>query len=425
MDYKESYLMLEPSISEFFQTRKDAWLIKNIRKNMSDEEINQKQVDCQTIFSLEEWLPNASRRAWQMSMSTHPCTFSHPSSRKNINGYVTPIIAECEKKTDGFLRTGNANVETDALGNAAALDVLKFLSLIMSDGKKLLDHIVENSDISKELLDIKSMSYPELREGFLNISNNDDDIVTSSKIKQVFFPVNDGYHQLSLLTNSGLVYELRKRIDVLRFSEAVKELRSCKRENEFSENGYSEIYEITTMGYGGTKPQNISVLNSQNGGKAHLLSSLPPMLKQRSINFPKNSFFTDSFYKRDYADVFNALHKLFKTNYNNINIREGRNYRVQELIDRIVDKMWAIRASTESQFYDSSQLKAHQRVWLDKNYIDERESSDEWLDKLTQEISAWTIRMYEKTLGKQAIKLGEAERKKILEIVESNKEALR
>lgn len=392
---------------------------------MSDEEVNQKQIECEAVFSYEQWLPSASKRAGQMSMSTHPCTFSHPSARKNKNSYVTPVIAECEKKPDGFLRTGNADVETDALGNAAALDVFKFISLIMSDGKKLINHIIEDTVLSKELLNIKSISYKELRDGFLDIANVDEEIITSSKIKQVFFPVEDNYHQLSVLTNSGLVFKLRQRIDKIRFSEDTKELRGMKRRNEFSENGFPEIFGITTIGYGGTKPQNISVLNSQNGGKTHLLSSMPPSLERRSVQFPKTNFFTDSFYKREYIDVFQALHKIFKTDYNNINIREGRDYRIQELIDRIVDKMWAVRATTESQHYDSSKLKSHQRTWLDSKHKHEREESDEWLNKLINEISGWTIRTYEKILGKQAIKLGEAERQKILEIVEDNKEALR
>ena len=120
------------------------------------------------------------------------------------------------------------------------------------------------------------------------------------------------------------------------------------------------------------------------------------------------------------------MHKIFKTGYNNINIREGRDYRLQELFDRIVDKMWAVRAVADSQYHaQSSNLKKHQLIWICNGYELERDKDDQWLDKLSKEISQWIIRSYERTLGRQAIRLGEAEWIKINEIVEKNKEALR
>ena len=418
--------MTEPAILEFFEDRKEAWLKKKVKASLDAYEVKELQSECEQVFSLVQWLPNAARRAGQISMATHPCTYSHPSARKNKNGYVTSIIANSESADDGFLRSGNVVVETDALGNAAALDVYKFLTLEMSNGQSLLTHIKQDTELAENLLKVNSASYQELKDGFLAMAESTDENITSSKIKQVFFPVATDYHQLSLLTNSGLIYQLRKRIDMMRFSDEVKELRAIKRTNEFSEKGFLELYNLTTIGYGGTKPQNISVLNNQNGGKVHLLHSLPPSIKKRSIYFPKTNFFNESFRSHDYQDVFQALHKILKTNYNNINIREGRDYRIQELVDRIIDKMWAVRSVAEEQYHaDSSLLKAHQKTWLCHESALEREESDKWLDKLTKEISSWIIRTYERTMGQQAIKLGEAERLKIVEIVTDNKEALR
>lgn len=418
--------MPEPAIEEFFKDRKEAWLKKKVNTSMEEYEVKELQVECEQIFSLAQWLPNAAKRAGQISMATHPCTFSHPSARKNKNGYVTSVIADIEPAHDGFLKSGNIAVETDALGNAAALDVYKFLTLQMADGQQLLTHIQQDTELAEDLLKINSTSYQELKLGFLAMAESTDENITSSKIKQVFFPAATDYHQLSILTNSGLIYQLRKRLDKMRFSDEVKELRSLKRNNEFSEQGFSEIYNLTTIAYGGTKPQNISVLNNQNGGRTHLLHSLPPSIEKRAIHFPKTNFFIDSFRRRDYQDVFHALHRIYKTDYNNINIRDGRDYRYQELVDRIIDKMWAVRSVSIDQYHaDSSQLEPHQKVWLCNEQVQEREDSDKWLDKLTKEISIWIIRTYEKTMAKQALKLGEAERQKVMEIVTHNNEALR
>src|SRR5690606_1773959 len=129
--------------------------------------------------------------------------------------------------------------------------------------------IEQDSHLAQQLLNVKAEPYSTLKAGFLAMTNSDTDSVTSSKIKQVYFPVDDNYHQLSILSASGIMFELRKRIDNIRFSEEAKAARVCEKNNEISKGGYKQLVNITTIGYGGTKPQNISVLNNQNGGKAH------------------------------------------------------------------------------------------------------------------------------------------------------------
>ncbi|MBH0020988.1 type I-F CRISPR-associated protein Csy1 [Pseudoalteromonas sp. SWXJ133] len=418
--------MLDPAIQNYFSERKEAWLKKNTKAALQEHELQELEQLCEQQFSLNEWLPNAAKRAGQISMSTHPCTFSHPSARKNKNGYVSSVLAEIDRIEDGYLKTGNVVVATDALGNAAALDVYKFLTLTMQDGENLLTHIQQETDLAQTLLAIKSANYQELRSGFLAMVESGTENITSSKIKQVYFPVDDDYHQLSLLTNSGMVYQLRSRLDKLRFSEEVKALRDKKRKNEFSEQGYSEIYGLTTIGYGGTKPQNISVLNNQNGGKAHLLSSLPPSIEKRNVNFPKSDFFTESFKKYEYAANFKALHKLFQADYNNIKLRDARDRNLQQIIDLLIEKMWAVRAVSQTQYHaDTFSLSSTQRTWLHDDFADEREKSEQWLNSLITEISAWLTRSYEKVLDKKAIKLGEAERLHFAEVIERNKEFLK
>ncbi|MFV0487873.1 MAG: type I-F CRISPR-associated protein Csy1 [Vibrio fluvialis] len=121
--------MIDPAIDAFFEERKNVWLKKNINASLSELEIREQEQVCQSHFLLANWLPNAARRAGQMSMTSHPCTFSHPSARKSSYGYVSSIIATASPRADGFLRSGNVVVELDALGNAAALDVYKISSL--------------------------------------------------------------------------------------------------------------------------------------------------------------------------------------------------------------------------------------------------------------------------------------------------------
>ena len=417
--------MRQEVIDDFFSKRKEDWLKKKLKASMNEDEIFELKLECEKNFSLEEWLPSAAKRAGQISMSTHPCTFSHPSARKNKNGYVTPVTAELKQCNDGYLRSGNVDVDTDALGNAAALDVYKFLNLIMSDGLSLIEHIQNDTQIAKGLLSIKTASYKTLKDGFLEMVNSSNETVTSSKIKQVYFPINDsGYHLLSILTNSGAVFYMRHAIDDLRFGEKTKELRALKKENKPSDESFMEIYDLTTIGYGGTKPQNISVLNNQNGGKAHLLMSMPPVIKKREVRFPKRNFFSESIRAWDLREVFMALEKIFKTDYNNKKIREGREYRYEQIIDMIILKMYKVREAAEEQYFEkNSQLKIHQKIWL----LDGKKRFDEeaWLETLQKEIVSWFVRSFEEVVGKKIIVYGKREKEDFAEVLARYKEVLR
>ncbi len=418
--------MKDAAIEIFFQARKEGWLKKTINSSLTEVEIEEKKRECEDIFSLEKWLPNAAKRARQISISTHPCTFSHPSARKNKNGYVSSVIATERKANDGYIHSGNFVVEADALGNASALDVYKFLMLNMQDGKTVLQHIELDSEQAKNLFSIKSETYETLKSGFLAMVQSEEEIVTSEKIKQVYFPIDNGYHLLSVLTPSGTVYELKKRIDVIRFSEETKEARACEKTNDTHERGYKQLVNITTIGFGGTKPQNISVLNSQNGGKAHLLSSEPPQFKSRNIHFPTVDFFTQTFSYYHSKDLFQALHKLFVGYQNNWQIRAERDAYYLAIIDRVIERSWLVRAVAQEQFNpETSQLNKGQRIWLCDEHEEKRNTDDDWLDDVTQQIARYIFHGYEKILGKKAFMFSDGEFKHIHKLVIEQSEALR
>ncbi|MBO2680997.1 type I-F CRISPR-associated protein Csy1 [Shewanella algae] len=420
--------MLDPAIATFFAERKEAWLKKNVSTSMQESEVLEKQRECEQNFLLANWLPDAAKRAGQISIASHPCTFSHPSARKNKNGYVSSIISKNKPSADGFLRSGNVAVEPDALGNAAALDVYKFLSLPMSDQRSLLVHIEQESELARQLLEVPTCDYQTLRDGFLKMIDSDQASVSSSKIKQVYFPVAEGeYHLLSLLTHSGHLFELRKRLDAMRFGELVKEARECKKANRFHPEGYQEIFGLTTIGFGGTKPQNISVLNNQNAGKAHLLPSIPPNLTPREIRLPKTDFFKECFTAWQAKEVLEALHRLFKADYNNINIRDGRDYRIQQYVDLVIEKMWQVRLFLTGHQGDlPSELPLEQKVWLYPEFESQREQENEWLDKITRQIARGLINHYSRSkVISNPLLLADQELLAIETVVASNRENFR
>ncbi|ENP0850938.1 type I-F CRISPR-associated protein Csy1 [Vibrio parahaemolyticus] len=422
----EVITVIDPAIEAFFAERKEAWLKKNMSTAMDEQQLREKQQECEQNFSLSNWLPDAAKRAGQISISSHLCTFSHPSARKNKNGYVSSVIAKNRAQADGFLRSGNVSVEVDALGNAAALDVYKFLSLEMADRRSLLTHIEQGSELAQGLLTQPNTDYQTLREGFLKMIDTDQEAISSSKVKQVYFPVAEGeYHLLSLLTHSGHLFELRQRLDALRFGEEVKQARECRKNGQFYPDGYQEIFGLTTIGFGGTKPQNISVLNNKNAGKAHLLASTPPELKPRNLRLPTTDFFKESFTAWQAKETLEALHRLFKTDYNNINIRDGRDYRIQEYVDLVIHKMWQVRLFLADYQGDlSNDLKPEQKFWLYPEYEQYRLEENEWLEGIIRQISRSLIFNYSKVTNNSTA-LADDELLAIERVVRDNKEALR
>jgi CRISPR-associated protein Csy1 len=423
---------MDQTIVDFFSDRKDGWLKKNLKTSMSEVEKTQLNEECEEIFSSKKWLPSAAIRAGQISISTHPCTFSHPSSRKNKNGYASSIIAKAERKADGFLRSGNVDVETDALGNAAALDVYKFLTVKLTDGQTLLEHLQQDTAEAKAVLEIENptaeQEYEVLRNGFLEMLKSDTEKITSSKIKQVYFPVdkkmlNTKYHQLSILTPSGIIFDLRKRLDNMRFGDEIKASRDSRRNNKKSAN-FKEIYGLATIGYGGTKPQNISVLNNSNGGKAHLFMSMPPKLQNRDIQFPTTDFFKQNIHHTSgvCVDKFYMLDRLYKHERNNAAERAKRDDLYQDLVDYVLEILWGVRGVKDQYVESHNTLSMNQRIWL---CAAEAPENDDWLDDIIEKISLFIFHGYEKVLSKKAEKLGAEELKQILKVVEKNKEILR
>lgn len=411
--------MLDPAIHAFLSERKAARIKKNLKPGMNDEEAKTVEQEATDVFLLDNWLPDAAKRAGQLSMVSHPGKFTHPSAK------TSAVIATASRKPDGFLRTGNADADLDVFGNAAALDVFKFLSLPLTDGQTVLAHLEQDTDFIRRQFNLPATPFAELQRGLLAIKpDQSGKTKTSEKIKQVYFPVDDGYHLLSILTPSGLMFKLKERINAIRFSDAAKLARNDRHNQQHNEHGFDELYNLTVTGFGGTKPQNISVLNNQNGGTAYLLPSLPPPLELRAIQPPKSNFFKQSLYGKDYRDKFKALHKLFIAKPNNIDIRDGRDYWLLQIVEQVMEKVWPLRELSGGWSEDTA-LPPAQKIWLDAANAVRRDTEDDWADQIIVTLVDWLSIAYKKTVGEKAIALGDAELKDFRQLVSEHREVLR
>lgn len=391
------------SIQNFLNERKELWLKDRLKKAENDSVISELQGQADDKFSLKEWLPDAAKRVTQLSMVSHPSKFSHPSAK------TSSVIAQAKQINDGYLRSGNVSYPLDVFGNAAAMDVFKFLSLPLTEKLTVLDGFERQEESLKTLLVGADLDFETLGTEFLKIKATDTSVKTDHLVKQVYFPIEQAeYHLLSVLTPSGLITRLKQSIDTIRFSEETKQAKELRRKNEHHEIGYADIFDLTITAYGGTQPQNVSVLNSQNAGRAYLLSSCPPMLEKRAIRLPKTDFFAQCLYRKNYQESFIQLHKFMQLDLNNDDIRTAIRNIIQFVIDQILvlaskTREYSVEGWSNQDYYAS--LPKLQRIWLDKIYQTERDEDDDWRNDLSKEIARWILRSYEKVIS-DAYKLG-------------------
>lgn len=371
---------------------------------------------------LADWLPKNAPRMKGMNISTHPCKFIHPSSAKNkivkgnkiVEVSTSSVIALSEYVADGYVRSGNVkNVKCDTYGDAALMRIFGFLKIEISDGITIFDCIEQNNDISKIILNLSNSSnYEDLRKDFLAMKKDVDfEPCTSSKLKQVYFPINNNdYHQLSVLMPSGIMNKLTKIIKENKFSEKAKQVKEKLEKDEYCEDKLIALNNLTIIGFGGTKPQNISIINNENHGEFYFLSSMPPTLEKNKIKLPKKDFFKDCLWKGWFEREFDNIHKLLKASVNNIKIRESRDNIIKNIFDHVMDRIFIIRSvgigwSNRPAY---SNLVNYQKIMLDDYYKDMRNDST-YLNSFISAFSRWFIAVYNSFKKDEATQMGDDE----------------
>ncbi|UTD57200.1 type I-F CRISPR-associated protein Csy1 [Halomonas sp. MS1] len=239
----------------------------------------------QSQFEPQTWLADAARRVGQLQVVTHSLKAIHPDA-KGTNLYVEPRSLDQGELVGSHCLPGN--FQGDVTGNAAALDVYKFLKLEWQ-GRSLLELALDhNSELISALSKEREKAQAWVR-AFANIVEPKGTPSSHARGKQVYWLVNDdptdnaNYHLLAPLYATALTHPFHARLSEARFGEQAKAGRKARRDNAAFEGGYSDYLNLAVQKLGGTKPQNISQLNSERGGQNYLLASLPPNWISRDV----------------------------------------------------------------------------------------------------------------------------------------------
>lgn len=196
------------------------------------------------------------------------------------------------------------------------------------------------------------------------------------------------YCLLAPLYPASLVHQAYLQIHPTRYGLKNLTARKARRDGNVHECAYEEYPDWALQKMGGTKPQNVSHLNSERRGDNYLLSSLPPpawKTNQRYLPLHANSVFERAFGARRTvrATVKAFLAFLLTDPESNRHTRQ----KVDDFLDNLIDELIVYAGELQSQpagwtldeRYDN--LALSEKLWLDSQRAampDEGEFAQHW-----------------------------------------------
>ncbi len=414
-----SEIALSSAIDDYIAGRRTVRLDKlekeaeKERRSLQDEPLalaqweaaNREQITAEADrYRPGNWLDDAARRARQISLVTHAPKYTHGDSKSS------GIMARGEApKTDYFSTVSLSAPRIDVVGNAAALDVANLL-LMEAQGERLIDWLGRGDPAPLRPFARDEAQLAEWLEGF-SLALQSREPGSHQLAKQLYFPVGDGqYHLLGPLFASSLTQALHERVEQARFSEAAKAARKARREGEVADTSVKEFPHLAVQTFGGTKPQNVSLLNSGRHGKAYLLNCQPPRWKMQE-KVPRQ----DGKFWHHYAwQVRHPLRQLKQyllsvaDKESTLAIRQRR----ADLMAELVAELHQFAATLQQQtpgWSQATELSEPLRHWLDPRCPDPdvmvaRERHD-WQQAIGDQFATWLKRQ----LQHEQLQLSEVE----------------
>lgn len=330
-----------------------------------------KRTELLAQFIPSTWLEDAARRVVQIQAVTHSLKPIHPEA-KGSSLYREPDQLPASKSV-GTHSLGSS-FSADVVGNAAALDVYKFLKL-SHEGRSLLALSVQGDVDLAAALNPNAELAQQWMASFASLAEARGLVSSHTNAKQLYWLVgndahdDDAYHLLAPLYPTSLVHRVYLQLQDDRFSEEAKAARSARKAGTYHARPVREYPQLAIQKLGGTKPQNISQLNSERRGDNSLLASLPPIWKSEDVRplLRVTSLFKVYGRRRAVVQQARAL-RLFLQGVPPTN--EPTRRKVREWVQSLIDELVHFQAELLTLAPGWSQaedclLSADQRAWLD------------------------------------------------------------
>ncbi|SEK39371.1 type I-F CRISPR-associated protein Csy1 [Nitrosovibrio tenuis] len=357
-------------------------LIAGFLKKRLDDKLDKlkdddpKRGELHAQFTPANWLENAACRVSQIQAVTHSLKPIHPDAKgtslyspPHVQPILTVVGSHC--LGDGFT--------SDVVGNAAALDVYKFLKLEHRGRSLLAFSLARDADLAAALSSDPAQAQAWMA-AFAGLTERRGRVVSHTLAKQLYWltgedPHDDAnFHLLAPLYATSLAHHVYQAVQDDRFSEEAMAARKAKKEGEYSARPVRQYPDLVIQKLGGTKPQNISQLNSERRGDNLLLASLPPAWRSIDVKplLVSNSMFPRFSRRAEVRQLVKALLAFLKADpIQNLKTRKRR----MELVNGIIDEF--LQFSAELRFLPSGwsqtpacRLSSPEKYWLDRDGVE-------------------------------------------------------
>lgn len=353
-------------------------------------------------FTSSAWIDDAARRISKLEFATHIAKAAHQFSRGS-SLCIEPVELTPHRFVGSYLLQDK--FVKDVVGNAAALDVYKFLSLEF-EGTSLVNLILQKRPEIPLILSEDPDHGKKLAQSFSGIARRKGEFSSHTLAKQVYWMIgkdpakDEDYHLLLPLFESSLVHRIHEIISEDLYGEAAKDARKARREKSFSEQEIHEYTNLAMRKIGGTKPQNISQLNSVRGGVNYLLASLPPSWKKRPASpiWGTTTFFDHAGKRPELKSPIRALRSFLEADPPpNLETRIRRDDLVERIIDEIVFYLSQIHSLDPGWSSDSRcRLSTEEKFLVDpKGALPPPVA---WKEKIRHKFGSWLIHEIGKNL---------------------------
>lgn len=385
-------------------------------------------------YEYEAWVDDAAKRVGQIQSVTHVLKATHPNA-KGSSLHVRP--SDLEPCTEVGSHALGGDYAEDIVGNAAALDVYKLLKLEV-DGRRLLDWMEDEDGDLLAALSPDPIIAAERMVAFHGLLRPQGEFASHANAKQLYWCTgsnaadDDDYHLLQPMFPSSLLHAVDAEIRNARFGEEVKTIRDARRKREPHDGVEPDYRGLGMRKLGGTKPQNISQLNSERGGINYLLASLPPRWKQ---DRPRQFLHISSAIPRiRFAEGMPELLDAYVAHIKSYDQRRMDDDNTRRHFEKQLGIMLAVYGVTTAQLFEPGWTRAPEcelalceKLWLDPGRFDlsprdvdadpaghaddlefQREfQKQDWPDQIAERFAQWL----DDWLRRHDVPLGDVERR--------------
>ena len=334
-----------------------------------------KRTELHQRFEFSTWIGDAAGNCAKIQTATHTIKPTHPYAQgTNVFSALFGIRTLEEVGSHSLAEP----IPIDIVCDAKLLPVAMFLKL-QYRGQTLLDlALAEDIDLRCALNDNVEIGNTWM-QAFSSTTKHSGEPASHTLAKQLYWltgndPHDDAsFHLLAPLYASSLAHRVYLTINSHRFGETVKTTRQARKDGVFSDQVLHDYPQMAIQKLGGTKPQNISQLNSERRGDNCLLASLPPMWKSADLTplLGSDSLFRRFERRTEVRRLLKALLAYLKTDpARNMETRR----RIDEAVNAVIDELLQFVAELRTLPPGWSQqpgceLKPAEKHWLDPDGV--------------------------------------------------------